>query len=414
MYLKVEFDGESEFYAFENQSAVAIGRGPENDVQVFAEGVSRNHIIIKDENGEYTFEDTGSTNGTFVNGQQIEPGSVKPFNSFFPLKLGANVYVHLIDEVTARNMLNEGVVPVNKQNSLFEEERKKRLEAAARTESIHVPKKNAQNFNQTRVIKRKSIAMVSESSEAQSSFSKSGMLVLFGVIASVIYLMPGEDKTIPEIKNRTLQVSKVAAPVEKMDMLTADEAKGIISLDKCLGDFEAKLCSPLKKQRSLSYNEGFLKLANKLYLVVDYSKVIKHYSSVSYDEDEKEKVNMLLRQMLGRSFSADSFAQNDYKHEDLELDSINEKYASMFTDIVTIKSPNLILSHSGIDEFFIILFNENPVNYYGHAKVDPETLKTISSNENAAFDFKIFWRSGFKAPAGAFLGQLKGVDLKGF
>jgi len=48
-----------------------IGRGPNNDVQLLAKSVSRNHSHIITEEGKYLIEDLGSSNGTKLNGVRI-------------------------------------------------------------------------------------------------------------------------------------------------------------------------------------------------------------------------------------------------------------------------------------------------------------------------------------------------------
>lgn len=51
---------------------VTIGRNQANDVIIDDHLVSRHHVqIIQDDNGRFTIQDMNSTNGTFVNGNQI-------------------------------------------------------------------------------------------------------------------------------------------------------------------------------------------------------------------------------------------------------------------------------------------------------------------------------------------------------
>lgn len=58
---------------------VSIGRDPNNDVVIDDPLVSRHHLqIIQNENGTIMLEDSGSTNGTYVNGQRIS-GRVRLF-----------------------------------------------------------------------------------------------------------------------------------------------------------------------------------------------------------------------------------------------------------------------------------------------------------------------------------------------
>lgn len=51
---------------------VTLGRAPESDFRISAEGVSRLHSRIDMRRSDYFISDLGSTNGTFVNGKRVE------------------------------------------------------------------------------------------------------------------------------------------------------------------------------------------------------------------------------------------------------------------------------------------------------------------------------------------------------
>lgn len=53
------------------QPVVSVGRSKENDVVVDHGTVSRQHAMIKLEEGQFRLYDLGSTNGTFVDGEAI-------------------------------------------------------------------------------------------------------------------------------------------------------------------------------------------------------------------------------------------------------------------------------------------------------------------------------------------------------
>ncbi|MCC7419078.1 MAG: FHA domain-containing protein [Planctomycetaceae bacterium] len=50
--------------------AVSVGRGVRNEIRVLDTEVSRQHALIRNENGRWMLSDRNSANGTFVNGQQ--------------------------------------------------------------------------------------------------------------------------------------------------------------------------------------------------------------------------------------------------------------------------------------------------------------------------------------------------------
>jgi Ca-activated chloride channel homolog len=51
---------------------IRIGRAPQNEIVLPAKNVSRFHCQIKRQNGQLILEDLGSTNGTFINDEQIK------------------------------------------------------------------------------------------------------------------------------------------------------------------------------------------------------------------------------------------------------------------------------------------------------------------------------------------------------
>jgi len=61
-------------------AVVKIGRSPANDFVIKEKTVSSKHAAIEQKNGEYFLSDLGSTNGTRVNGKEIEPNAPQKLN----------------------------------------------------------------------------------------------------------------------------------------------------------------------------------------------------------------------------------------------------------------------------------------------------------------------------------------------
>lgn len=62
-----------------------LGRNPTNDFRISAPSVSSFHAEIQVEQGTVRVRDLGSTNGTFINGEQVQEGSLSPGDT---LRLG--------------------------------------------------------------------------------------------------------------------------------------------------------------------------------------------------------------------------------------------------------------------------------------------------------------------------------------
>ncbi len=60
-----------------DKRAVSIGRAQSSDLTVVHPSVSRMHCKISRRGPEYLLEDSGSRNGTFVNGKKIKRASLK-------------------------------------------------------------------------------------------------------------------------------------------------------------------------------------------------------------------------------------------------------------------------------------------------------------------------------------------------
>jgi pSer/pThr/pTyr-binding forkhead associated (FHA) protein len=68
-YVLVE-NGLIEGRVFPLEKRLTIGRAPENDVEIPDSSVSRRHAVIQMINGTPVFEDPGSSNKSFVNGEK--------------------------------------------------------------------------------------------------------------------------------------------------------------------------------------------------------------------------------------------------------------------------------------------------------------------------------------------------------
>jgi hypothetical protein len=54
------------------EAPMSLGRSPDNEITIQDPEVSRRHALISFRGGLYQIEDTGSTNGSFVNGHRIQ------------------------------------------------------------------------------------------------------------------------------------------------------------------------------------------------------------------------------------------------------------------------------------------------------------------------------------------------------
>ena len=65
------YSGISKEFALRDGEKARIGRAASNEIQIAEGHVSRHHATVICENGQFTIDDVGSANGTFVNGVQV-------------------------------------------------------------------------------------------------------------------------------------------------------------------------------------------------------------------------------------------------------------------------------------------------------------------------------------------------------
>lgn len=429
MYLKIEADGEEQFYSFENKKIVTIGRAPECDVQLLVEGVSRDHLLIMEtDHGDFKFIDLGSTNGTYVNGQLIEKDVETDFNSFFPIKLGSQVYVYLIDEVSAGAVKEEV-----KQNN---EEKKKSLidfpidssetsEEASGIESpedlkekkrkqlqdrIYVPKSKpvVTDHETTRVIKRPSIAVASASAKKREKNSPNKFTMLLGLLAGIglaYYFSPEE----PAPKKAPVTAKAPIAPKKKVIPKThAEKMMGLASLDKCLGETESALCGELKKTRDLKHKEGFLKFASKLYLVVRMDGVSEGYSNYKLSRIEEAELLKAMALNLGRQFSESKIRGSNLVFERPDLNSDLAKNSALFVDLALSGALKKAGELEGLNEVTVVLVNNG--EFVQSADLGESSIKELQK-ESFQKNLVYYWRSGLSRPLSAYFAGEEGKAL---
>jgi pSer/pThr/pTyr-binding forkhead associated (FHA) protein len=71
--------------------AAVIGRSEQSDIQVDSEGLSRRHLLVTRNGGEFIVEDLDSRNGVFLNGVKIHSATLRDMDT---LQLGPVVFVY--------------------------------------------------------------------------------------------------------------------------------------------------------------------------------------------------------------------------------------------------------------------------------------------------------------------------------
>jgi pSer/pThr/pTyr-binding forkhead associated (FHA) protein len=90
---------DAKIYSLE-KSSYSIGSQPNADIYIQDHELSRKHLVLTIEMGICFISDLGSTNGTFLNDQRLEPGQKVEFPEFAHVRLGSRVLMSLSHENT--------------------------------------------------------------------------------------------------------------------------------------------------------------------------------------------------------------------------------------------------------------------------------------------------------------------------
>lgn len=84
--VQIEFDKMIDLKT--TKTSASVGRSPNCDLVISHDSISRQHCQIELINGEYFITDTGSSNGTAIDGKKLEPHVRTKYLSSQQLKLG--------------------------------------------------------------------------------------------------------------------------------------------------------------------------------------------------------------------------------------------------------------------------------------------------------------------------------------
>jgi pSer/pThr/pTyr-binding forkhead associated (FHA) protein len=90
-----------------NQDDFLIGRGPDCDLRLHGETVSRHHCIIRRGGEEPALIDLGSSNGTYLNGNRVR--SQATLSSGDLLAVGAFSFIVLLGDQTWTDLAGKGL-----------------------------------------------------------------------------------------------------------------------------------------------------------------------------------------------------------------------------------------------------------------------------------------------------------------
>lgn len=363
MYLRLEIEGEESFHPFPDKDRVTIGRSPTCDIQIMADGISRYHLEIHEKlGGECYAIDKGSTHGSFINEEQLVKDKPVAFNSFFPARLGSNVYVYLMDEAVsvAEDLIDsqESLNPPAGLEDVFKEEQtpvsEDQLPPPPKAKDtfnldppktnnrpkVHVPTTAGKVTDDMEKLLKKSQRAGASSKKGSKKSKKKGVsarkkkekkqkMFSFILIAFVIgftgykqwqKIEAQKQVKLQEELQKLAAIKRIQEKEQKEQELRlkeqkileeqkkqAESIKTIVDRDKCLTDEEVAFCNILKANIPRTYKEGAVKELSTIYLIINSSKTYDKYKDLKYSKQDLSKVFAQAQKKLGRRFHAGMF-----------------------------------------------------------------------------------------------------------
>lgn len=445
MYLKLEIDGEESFHSFPDQDRVSVGRSPMNDIQVMAEGISRNHLEIHVKaGGEFFAIDKGSTHGTFINEEQLTKDTPVVFNTFFPARLGTSVFIYLMDapvdiEEAAAVVVEEEPIKKSSLDDFFQEEAKPQKKKP----QMHVPStagkmtKDMQNVMKKKEelipapkARRKKVSKKAGSKKtgkktAKKKDNSQKMITIIGVFLAIAFAGYNQWQKMEEAKRAVLakklkaQQAIVAAQKEEEKRLELERqaklkaealqkqkefVKTVVDRDKCLADIEITFCNSIRQNITRTYKEGAVKELSTLYIILDVNHKNSEYDNYKYSDDELKEVIKHAKRSVGRRFHEGYFvARKDARLDELKP-SFENNNIKVFADFMASMGDSFPQETEDLKKIVVVAI-ENDV-YSSHYEYSIEKLKQADLSK-MKFDFIMLLRSNVKSPMRKLLNDFK-------
>jgi hypothetical protein len=405
MYLKLEIDGEESFFSFPDKKRVTIGRAPTCDIQVMAEGISRIHMEVHEKlEGEFYAIDKGSTHGTFINDEPLQKDKPISFNTFFPARLGSQVFIYLLDEpVSETEASNEieddqATKVISSLDNFFQEETAP-VNTPKKKPLMHVPSSAGKINNakkdelipspKSATSKRKVTSNKNVKAPRKKSNNTNRIVSVLSIIAFLGFVAYkqwekiearkleslaieqarleklAQEKAEKEKQERELQKVKLA---EEKKAQEARVLRDMIGAQNCVVPQEVFFCDNLKRIVARTNLEGAVKQLDKIYLVVDLNSILDRTLNLDYSDEEATILNEEAFKMVGRSFHPEAFkVRQNRRLPNLPLEQNNTNYYA-FSDFIFSLPTTIPSELDEIKEIILIAIYQG--EYKSHLRLD--------------------------------------------
>lgn len=243
-----------------NKKRMILGSDPTCDIVVTDPEVSRKHILVITEKDGYFLLDQGSTNGSYLNEEQLIPGSRVEFTTYFPVRLGASVLVSLVENEEGE-VEEDNIIPIIKAAVAPLEQAKEKPAPANRNPDVtsvlslkELKEANTQNLVKRRhSIKKKEKQAKNPNKKFLTPVKMYFMAILIlGGSGYYTYLKNLEEareveiaqvKAKEEAKKELAPVPVEAPKVKPVSEVMVSDLNVLIDVPKCTSEMEKSLCS---------------------------------------------------------------------------------------------------------------------------------------------------------------------------
>lgn len=275
MRLEITVDGGQPYYFNVEKDVMVLGSSGTADIKIPHMHVSRKHLIIYVIGDIFYVEDQGSTNGSYLNDEKLEPLLKREFNSFFPVRLGSAVYVALASDVDTSE--DDLARPNDQSLAKLSESHDTSVTRVMSISSPPTPE--LEKIKPPRGARR--LRAKRNETQETTSFAMPIMAVLIALsgVGFFFYRQHSTEVALEKERSQTqaaLMIEKKlvdkAKPVEAIKdepLIKPEEFEKLLGEEKCLTELEMELCNAIDGARGEGW--GVSKIDGRIVVFIDGS-----------------------------------------------------------------------------------------------------------------------------------------------
>jgi hypothetical protein len=270
-----------------NKKRILIGADPTCDIVVSDPEISRKHVLIITEKDGYYVLDQGSTNGSYMNEEPLQAGKRAEFTTYFPVRLGANVLLSLVEN--ADGEVEEDTIAPIIAAAIKDEAPKVVADAPVpnRSESTSVLSLKELNNASTKNLVKRRQSVKKKNEEGKNAGVKKKLFtpavsffcvaVLVGGVGYYTYqsrleeIRQAEAEAIRVAKEveaeKNVKVAVVVPAIKAASVDTTALLTGLVEDQKCENDLERALCKVFDGAENVPW--GVIAKEKEIFVLID-------------------------------------------------------------------------------------------------------------------------------------------------